>query len=323
VLKEYAKWVDILDLKNINMQHAEIHRVVNPAFKQEVVDVFGGTPDRLLNIQLTFNIKTGELITISNGYQYRIKEHAEAAGEKIKFSLSKETCENQLSKYYKLITGEEPPPFEIKVPLPGALLPPTCMLSSYWQRIYKEYPVRDNYTVISIFADTGTLSGYQKCYISDLPPTVEVKVTADEARRKATEIADNEIKAWSQFLNSISTETAITKLDDKYKGVRSSLRGHAENIKKESQQYLSLVGCKPLKQKPPYLEIVNIQKDAFNRNYMQPAAYEKSHGWNPATRLCWIVRLLYLNEKTKASAAFEVRIDAYDGSFVGGYRPWN
>jgi hypothetical protein len=51
--------------------------------------------------------------------------------------------------------------------------------------------------------------------------------------------------------------------------------------------------------------------------------YKKSQEFNPDTRLCWIVCLLYLNEETKAGVAFEVWIDAYDGSFVGGYRPWD
>ncbi len=78
-----------------------------------------------------------------------------------------------------------------------------------------------------------------------------------------------------------------------------------------------------MEKKPPYLEIVNIRKDAFNRDYMQPGVYEKSHGWNPATRLCWIITLYYQNLETKVGAQFEVDIDAFDGSFVGGSRPWD
>jgi|GEM_PF-1585501 len=324
VLKEFARWTDILGLKDISMQPPEIHRAVHPAFKRVVIDVFGGTADRLLNIQLTFDIKTGELIAICNGYQSRIEEDAEAAGKKITFSLDKETCKNQLIKYYKLITGEEPPPFEIRVPAKGTLLPPTYTISLGWRRMYKGYRIRDNYTVIDIFADTGTLASYQKRFISDLPPTVEVKITAEQARQKAVEIADREIKDWVQFLDSISTETAISQLDDKiYRGIKSTLKGKSRQIKQESQQYASLIGCKPIEVKAPYLEIVNIREDAFNRQYMQPEAYEKSHKWNPATRLCWVITLYYQNPETKVGAQFEVDIDAYDGSVVNGSRPWD
>jgi len=320
ILQEHAKWVDILGLQGLSTDPVKIYRYIGDGiYEQEVIDVEGK------GLKLTYDAKTGELIGIYNYYQGHIEQDADAAGKKVIFSLDKETCREKLAMYYKLITGEKLPDIEISnFPVIGSLIRPTREVGYSWQRTYKGYPVRQNFVAISLFADTGTFAVYMKKYRSDLPPTVEVKITADQARQKAIEIADREIKDWVQFLDFISTETAISQLDDKiYRGIKSTLKGKSRQIKQESQQYASLIGCKPIEVKAPYLEIVNIREDAFNRQYMQPEAYEKSHKWNPATRLCWVITLYYQNPETKVGAQFEVDIDAYDGSVVNGSRPWD
>jgi hypothetical protein len=320
ILQKHSSLVESFGLKGLNTDPVKITKSWDPKYRQKENIKFV----RGHGLSLTIDTETGELIEVLNYHQGIIKSKAKDEGKKVIFSLDKETCKNQLIKYYKLITGEEPPPFEMKVPAKGTLLPPTYTVSLRWQRMYKKYPIRNNYIAIGIFADTGILAVYMKKYISDLPPTVEVKISAEQARQKAIEVADKEIKDWVKFLDSISTETAISQLDDKtYRGIKSILKGKSRGIKQESQQYASLIGCKPIETKAPYLEIVNIQRDAFHRQYMQPEAYEKSHEWNPATRLCWVINLYYHNPETKVGAQFEVDIDAYDGSVVNGSRPWD
>jgi len=150
---------------------------------------------------------------------------------------------------------------------------------------------------------------------------VEVKITAEQAKQKAIELTDKEIKNWASFLNSVIEEAERDKIRDSE--LRREYGYNRETLREARQKVDSLIGVEPKVEKPPYLEIVNIRRDAFYQHYFDMDWYKKSREFNPDTRLSWIVHLLYHNEETKAGAQFEIWIDAYDGSFVGGYRPWD
>ncbi|HOL35903.1 MAG TPA: hypothetical protein PKW86_08545, partial [bacterium] len=190
MLQEHAKWVEILGLNGFSAEPVQTFKFWDSVDKKEVVHINGK------GLYLTFDAKTGELIEIFNEYQSSLRCKAQDAGKRIAFSLNKESCKDKIREYYKLITGEDLPNFDFYLPPAGTVLLPTDGIGHGWKRAYKGYYFRKDYMTITLFADTGQLKRYIKRYISDLPPTVEVKISAEQARQKAIEIADKEIKDW-------------------------------------------------------------------------------------------------------------------------------
>ncbi|NLB78494.1 MAG: hypothetical protein GX796_06530 [Clostridiaceae bacterium] len=315
ISEEHNKWVEILELKGLNTDPVKISERWDSIYKKNTVRIRGR------GVELVFGAETGEIIRLYNYHQSHIEQKAEDTGSQITFLLDKEICKNTLRKYYKLITGEDLPNLEINIPAVGSLVLPTRQVGYSWKRTYKEYIVRGNFTTISLFAESGMFAGYTKKQPSNHPPTVEVKITAEQAKQKAIEITGKEIKNWVNFLDSFNKKKELQQLRDRE--LKRKYGYSRETLKELKEKMASLIGLTPKEEKPPYLEIVNLQRDAFHQHYFDMDWYKKSQEFNPDTRLCWIVCLLYLNEETKASAAFEIWIDAYDGSFVGGYRPWD
>lgn len=321
MIQEYNKWMEILgpELGGIERKPVKIFKYQESWSKRRIIDICG-------TVELIFDSATGELMKIINTSLGNMRAAESSQGKTVPFTLTREDCQAIAAKYFKLITGEQLPDvgglLENTWPRSksGFVRPSHYILFEY-PRFYKGYKFRDETISLGLFAMDGKFETYNKFYRSNSPSTVEVKITVEQAKQKAIEITGKEIKNWVSFLDSFNKKKELQQLSDRE--LKRKYGYSRETLKELKEKTASLIGLTSKEEKPPYLEIVNLQRDAFHQHYFDMDWYKKSQEFNPDTRLCWIVRLLYLNKKTKASAAFEVWIDAYDGSFVGGYRPWD
>jgi len=321
MMQEYDRWIEILgpDLVGIESKPVKIFRYEDSWSKRTVIRLRGA-------INLVFDRETGEMMRISNATLGNMRAVESSQGKTIPFTLTREDCQAIVAKYFKLITGEELPDvgglLENTWPRSkSGFVEPSHYILFEYPRFYKGYKFRDDSINLGLFAMDGKFETYNKFYRSNSPPTVEVKITEEQAKQRAIELTDKEIKNWVSFLDSVIEETEREQVRDTE--LRRKYGYSRETLKEAKHKVNSLIGATPKVEKPPYLEIVNIQRDAFHQHYFDMDWYKKSREFNPETRLSWIVCLLYRNEETKASAGFEIWIDAYDGTFVGGSRPWD